>query len=122
MTPPTTRARICSVTLPWPSTALSPNTPGHWSALARAKKAYRADCAWHAKAQGMTRIEADRLHVHLTFHKPTRRAMDLDNLLARMKSGLDGLADVLGVDDSRWTLSLEVAPTVGGMVVVEVSR
>lgn len=121
MTNPT-RARICTVTLPWPPTALSPNSRGHWAQLARAKKAYRADCAWQAKAQGVTRIEAERLHVHLTFHKPTKRAMDLDNMLARMKSGLDGLADVLGVDDSRWTISVEFAPTVGNFVNVEVSR
>lgn len=47
--------------------------------------------------------------------------MDLDNCLSRMKAGLDGLADVLGVDDSKWTLSLGFAPTVGGMVVVEIS-
>ena len=122
MTAPTTRARICTVTLPWPPKELSPNTRQHHMALHRAKKAYRADCAWQAKDQGMKLVNAETLHVHLTFHKPTKRAMDLDNMLARMKSGLDGLAEVLGVDDSLWTLSLEIAPTVGGMVVVEVSR
>lgn len=38
-----------------------------------------------------------------------------------MKSGLDGLADVLGVDDNRWTLSAELlVGQVGGMVKVEV--
>lgn len=51
---------------------------------------------------------------------PNRRAHDLDNCLARMKSGLDGLADVLGVDDKHWTLTISKADTVGGMVKVEV--
>ena len=39
-----------NVTLPWPPSALSPNARQHWSALARAKKAYRAACAAHAPA------------------------------------------------------------------------
>lgn len=117
-----TRARIFTVTLPWPSTALSPNSRTHHMALFRAKKAYRAACVWQAKAQGVKLVNAEALHVHLTFHKPTRRAMDLDNMLSRMKSGLDGLAEVLGVDDSLWTISIEFSQTVGGMVVVEVSR
>ena len=37
-----------------------------------------------------------------------------------MKSGLDGLVDVLGVDDSRWKVSFEMAQEVGGFVRVEV--
>ena len=46
----------------------------------------------------------------------------MDNLLSRLKSGLDGLADVLGVDDSRWSLRIEMAePVKGGSVYVEVS-
>ena len=37
-----------------------------------------------------------------------------------MKSGLDGLADVLGVDDSAWSLSIAKADEVGGMVKIQV--
>lgn len=51
-----------------------------------------------------------------------RRAYDLDNALARMKAGLDGLADVLGVDDSRWSLSIARADAVGGYVQVLLSQ
>ena len=108
------------LTLPWPPKELSPNARQHWSKLAKAKKAYRVACSWTAKEQGAQRIEADRLHLALAFHAPSRRAYDLDNALARMKSGLDGLADVLGVDDSRWSLSIERADTVGGFVKVRV--
>ena len=40
-----------------------------------------------------------------------------------MKAGLDGLADVLQVDDSRWRLSFDVAQgEVGGMVVVQIEE
>lgn len=110
------------LTLPWPPADLSPNARQHWSKLARAKKAYRAACAWAAKEQGAKRIEAERLHVSLVFYPPSRRAFDLDNMLARMKSGLDGLADVLGVDDKHWSLSIARAETIGGMVRVEVAH
>ena len=108
------------LTLPWPPTALSPNTRQHWSALARAKKACRTECAWQAKAQGARAIDAAKLHVSLVFVPPNRRAFDLDNMLARMKSGLDGLCDVPGVDDSKWSLSIAKADEIGGMVRVEV--
>lgn len=110
------------LTLPWPPSALSPNARTHWSALARAKKAYRAACAAQAQAQGARRIKADRLHLTLTFYPPNRRAHDLDNCLARLKSGLDGLADVLGVDDKHWSLTIAKADTVGGFVRVEVAN
>ena len=110
-----------NITLPWPPSALSPNQRLHWSKLARAKKAYRAECAWQAIAQGMKPIKAERLHVSLVFYPPNRRAFDLDNMLARMKSGLDGLADVLGVDDKHWSLSIARAEEIGGMVKVSIT-
>jgi crossover junction endodeoxyribonuclease RusA len=64
--------------------------------------------------------------IALAFVLPDRRSRDLDNLLARMKSGLDGLADAMGVDDRHWRLAIEIAPEVvkGGavLVTVEVSQ
>lgn len=113
---------MTEITLPWPPKELSPNARMHHMALHKAKKAYKAACMWQAKAQGIKRIEADRLHLHLVFFKPTRRAMDLDNTLARMKSGLDGLSELLGVDDSKWHLSMEFAPVIGGMVKVRLTQ
>lgn len=109
------------LTLPWPPSNLSPNARQHFMALARAKKRYRQACAWTAVSQGARRLDADRLDVSLTFVPPDRRHRDGDNCLAAMKSGLDGLADVLGVDDSRWRISFELAAEVGGMVRVEVT-
>jgi crossover junction endodeoxyribonuclease RusA len=108
-------------TLPWPATALSPNRRMHWATLAKAKKAYRHACAVTAKSQGAKKLDAEALHLTLTFYAPTKRDFDLDNALARIKSGLDGLADVLGVDDSRWSLTIRKGDTVGGFVRVEVA-
>lgn len=113
-----------TLTLPWPASALSPNARhAHWSSLAKAKKAYRFVCAMTARQQGATKIQAERLSVHLQFVPPDRRLRDLDNLIGCMKPGLDGLADVLGVDDSRWRLAAEIAEgEIGGYVRVEVSQ
>ena len=109
-----------TLTLPWPPTGLSPNARTHWAKLAKLKKQYRQAWAWTAKSQGAGPVTANRLHLSLTFVPPTRRAYDLDNALARCKSGLDGLADVLQVDDSHWTLTIAKGEGVGGFVRVEV--
>lgn len=107
--------------LPWPPTKLSPNARLHHMALAREKKQYRRVCWMVALQQGAKPIEAERLSVHLTFVPPNRRARDEDNLIAAMKSGLDGLSDAIGVDDSRWKLTHDVAHgEIGGMVRVRV--
>ena len=115
------------VILPWPPRALSPNCrPPHLSVLAKAKRAYRAACHVEAMAAGWRKgafAPTDRLHVRLTFVLPDRRRRDMDNMIAAMKSGLDGLADALGVDDNRWTLTCAIdEANIGGMVRVEVGR
>ena len=109
------------IELPWPPKELSPNARLHWTKLAKAKKAYRAECGYLAVEQGVGQMEVGKLHLSLTFYAPTRRAYDLDNALARMKSGLDGLADVPGVDDKHWSLAIQRGDTTGGKVLVEVT-
>ena len=109
------------IQLPWPPTGLSPNARNHWAKLAKLKKAYREACAWQAIAQGVRPMQASALHLTITFVPPTRRAFDLDNALARIKSGLDGLADVLKVDDKHWTLTIKKGEGIGGFVSVEIT-
>lgn len=111
------------VILPWPPAALSPNARhGHWGSLSRPKRKYRTTCAWLARQAGFARLGADRLRVGLVIVPPDLRHRDLDNVIAALKSGLDGLVDALGVDDSRW--ALDPAPRwgdgVGGFVKVTV--
>lgn len=107
-----------TIYLPWPPKELSPNTRLHWSKLARAKRLYRASCASEATGQGVCSTSAKKARISLVFTPPTKRAYDLDNLVARMKSGLDGLADAMGLDDRHWALSIERsdAPKPGGFV------
>ncbi len=77
---------------------------------------------WQAMEQGLRASKAQRLHVELEFFKPNRRAMDLDNLFARMKAGIDGLSKVLKVDDSKWSYSAKVSDQIGGMVRVRITE
>lgn len=73
-----------------------------------------------ARQAGVLSPPDGRLHVTVEFVPPDRRHRDRDNMLASIKSGLDGLADALGVNDSRFDLTIRVADDIGGMVRVEV--
>ena len=113
--------------LPWPPTDLSPNGRLHWSKLYRAKKAYRQAC-W-AISLDQLKVSTDTvpsgpLLLELEFVPPSRRSYDRDNLVARMKSGLDGLADALKIDDKRFsTLAARVTTdSIGGFVYVRISK
>ena len=114
--------RMPNLIMPWPPASLSPNTRSHWAVLAKAKKKYRSECALQSKAQGARQMDADRLEVSFVFYPPTKRRIDLDNCISRMKSGIDGIVDVLGVDDSRWKMSFEMAESTGGIVRVNIKE
>lgn len=110
-------ARPRKIELPWPPRSLSPNARKHRMAVARDKKRYREDCAWSTIAAGVRRIVAPGLRVHITFVPPNARTRDRDNMLAAIKAGLDGVADVVGIDDSRWELVIaRAAPEPPGRV------
>lgn len=74
-------------------------------------------------AQNIDRVPDGPLALDLTFVPPTRHSYDRDNLVARMKSGLDGLADALDINDKRFTtLAARVVSTngIGGFVRVRI--
>lgn len=116
--------------MPWPDQKLSPNARGHWAQTAKLKARQRSGWAWHATAQGVhtlrdmwTPEQIKGTTLRLTFHPPTRRMYDLDNRLASIKAGLDGLADTLGCDDSGWKIEMMMGDMrAGGCVVVEVTQ
>lgn len=99
---------MITITLPWPSRILSPNSRGlHWGARAKAKKAARSDGRLLAlAAMGRAARPQGPQKVAMTFHPPNARARDTDNMLAACKAALDGIADAIGVDDSQWQISL----------------
>lgn len=111
-----------AIVLPWPHKSLSPNARVHHMAKAREVKKHRQWARWATPAR--LQVEADRLAVTVTFNPPSNRRRDSDNLIASCKAYLDGIADSLGIDDSRFDLR---APVVGpvvknGRVVVEVAN
>lgn len=111
-----------TVTLPWPPKQLSPNARTHWRAKAPITKAYRAECAWLCKAAKLTAPETDgRIHLWIDFYAPDRRHRDDDNLVASFKSGRDGIADALGIDDKRFVCHPFVRDEIGGKVVVRLT-
>jgi crossover junction endodeoxyribonuclease RusA len=114
MTP--SKNSLDKLTLPWPPRTLSPNAREHWAAVANAKKKYRLEAYLLAK-QSKWDFPADGpIHLDIEFIPPNKRAHDLDNCLASIKAGLDGLADGWNVNDKRFTLTIRKAERVGGMV------
>lgn len=113
---------IQEVTFPWPTKELSPNARVHWAVLAKAKKAYRLACFALAKQAKVIAPGMGDIRVEMTFYPPSRRDRDGDNLIASMKSGLDGLADAMGVNDKRFKIKPPVVSDhLGGMVKVQIS-
>ncbi len=111
------------LTLPWPPKQCSPNWRGHWATKAKAVKAYRKLC-WALTYDAHIHVVWDGdIHLHMAFSPPDNRRRDDDNMLASCKSLRDGLADALGVDDSRFRLHSAVLPSrKGGCVIVALSR
>lgn len=108
------------VTLPWPMKELTPNARVHWARLAKAKKSYRAACFWLAKEAKLQAPAEGVIRIEMAFYPPCNRRRDEDNLLASMKSGLDGLADALAVNDSRFKVEWTIQEKLGGMVKVRI--
>lgn len=111
------------VILPWPPTALSPNSRKHWAEKARATRSARFDARAACLAAGITKLPWGTLHADIVFHAPNWRPYDTDNALARAKSSLDGVADATGIDDRHWTYAISRGdPVEGGRIVVTVSE
>ena len=111
-----------TVQLPWPVSVLSPNARVHWSRKAQIVRASRRT-AWALtlEAKLPTMSVGARPHLAFEFCPPDRRRRDLDNLIASMKASNDGIADALGVDDSRFISTYSMGqPVKGGAVFVTI--
>ena len=114
---------MIAITLPWPANDLRPNARPHWAAKARAVKKARIEAAWSCKAAGIRKGDPDipqALRVTAVFSPPTSHARDDDNMLSACKAYFDGIADFIGVDDSKWSIAIRREPVVkGGAVRIE---
>ena len=106
------------LTLPWPPKELNPNKRLHWAQKSKAAKMYRDACymlAIEAGAKNGIPWEGD-IHLFIDFYPPDRRHRDDDNMIAAFKSGRDGVAEALGVNDKRFKTHPYVRDQIGGMV------
>ena len=92
------------ITLPFPAAALNPNRRSgrSWQATAAEKvEAWQAGKIATLEAlEGKRPIIATPVKFSITFYCPDHRRRDIDNLLASLKHGLDGIAHATGIDDS----------------------
>ena len=115
------------IKLPWPDSSLNPNRKNgrHWGATNSAKDKRKVD------ARYLTLVEMNKtgyvpphgkLPIEMTFCPPDKRRRDMDNLLASMKSDLDGISQALGLDDQHFDplILKRGEPIKGGCVLVEV--
>lgn len=110
--------------LGWPPKELSPNARVHWKTKWRAGKQYKLACWAEAKKAGLVVDWDGPISIGITFVPPSRRHHDLDNCIASIKAGLDGLALALRVNDSRFVMepAPKLAAGIGGFVIVRIGR
>ena len=109
------------VRISWPAKPLWQNRPYHWAKRAKAVKAYREE-AWAMAREQAVRTDPSAT-LEFTFHPPDNRRRDVQNMPATMKSGIDGIADAMGCDDSKFCCvwPTEFAQTVkGGCVLIHI--
>lgn len=108
-----------AIRLNWPARELSPNSRTDRRSATRARQAARTEAFMEAKRLRL--VVTASAHLQLVFHAPDQRRRDLDNLLASLKSHLDGLALAADVDDSGWSFTIRKGtPVAGGCVIVDV--
>lgn len=102
--------------LDWPPKGLSPNARLHPLRKHAIGAKYRSDCCYLAKSENAhNAVWPDgKLPVEIVFHPPTKHKRDLDNMIASFKAGQDGVADAMGVDDSRFVPTYHVGEVIKG--------
>lgn len=93
------------IRLPFPHADLFPNRKNgkHWTATKAVKDKQRDD-AYNVTKQavaGLT-LPSGYIPLSLLFLTPDKRKRDADNMLAASKAMLDGMAQAMGIDDSRF--------------------
>ncbi|WP_199798885.1 hypothetical protein [Qipengyuania thermophila] len=98
------------IVLPFPPASLSGHAKGnaHW-ARSKLTRQWRALAAEATRAAGVVAPPAGDIALHVTFVPPDRRG-DRINFPNRCKALFDGLADALGVNDSRFVPQFDFRP------------
>nr|WP_218845406.1 hypothetical protein [Sphingomonas melonis] len=109
--------------MPFPPSSLSGHAKGHWRTKAAVTAKHREWAKNAVKADRLCAIPATGdIRLIVTFYPPNRRG-DRVNFPNRMKPYFDGIADALGVNDSRFLPSFVFGePVKGGKVVVVIGQ
>jgi crossover junction endodeoxyribonuclease RusA len=115
---------MISVDLAWPPRELHPNGRWHWAVKAKAAKKARATAHNTILEAGIRKGDPDlpqSLKVTAIFFPPNNRKHDIDGCFSAMKASFDGIADALGIDDSKWQFGppRKEGPVKGGCVRIE---
>ena len=112
-----------SVELPWPPSILSPNSAKSWRAKIKPRAKYKADCYFLCRKANLINPGSEKIHVFIEFFQPDNRKRDQDNMLASTKYLLDGVADSMLVDDSRFVLHPLFSDTriKGGIIKIKIT-
>jgi crossover junction endodeoxyribonuclease RusA len=113
---------MITIRLPWPDKVLSPNSRVHWRTKAKATKLAR-EYVWAVTLSEVGPNSAWRgARLAFTFCPPDKRRRDADNCISSTKAHRDGIADALGIDDSKFECSYRLGePVKGGAVRVEIT-
>jgi len=110
-----------TIEYPFPPKELNPNRQIHWAAKAKVKKAYREECRLltvKADTYDLSKVKDRIINLYITFFPPDRRHRDDDNLVAAFKSGRDGIADALEINDKMFRIHPVLSDTIGNKVVI----
>lgn len=117
------------IELPWPPKELTPNAKRrkHWSAYRGKASRYREGCYWltvaYLRAEGLAIQPSGLVIRSITFYPPDRRRRDDDGMIGAFKSGRDGVADALGVDDHKFRPNYHFAePVKDGRVTIVIGE
>lgn len=109
------------IIFPWFPKELNPNSTCYFRKKAQIKALYRTE-GYNRTMEALQTQDIDKnvKEMRFTFYKPDNRHRDADNMLAAMKSGIDGMADALGINDRQFkTIVIHVADKIGGYIEVE---
>lgn len=111
---------MIEITVPYPPKELNPNKKLHWAAKMGYIKMYRGTCKAIAGESSHAVPDGD-LVLDLEFFPPDNRHRDDDNMIASFKSGRDGIAEALEIDDVKFQLRVRVRDKFpGGKVIVKI--
>jgi hypothetical protein len=113
---------MVQIVLPFPPASLSGHNTGHHYAKAKLIAQHR-EWAMNATLAAAPKVPAEGdIRICLAFYPPNRRG-DRTNFPNRAKPAIDGIADALKVNDSRFLPSyLFGEPVKGGQLVVTIGE